>query len=546
MITTDDLAKAPLFADLDHDTLDFIARNVADIHLVSGEYVVHEGDERALFVIIAGHFEVTKMVDGVERVLGPRTVGGIFGEVPMTLGSMFPAAMRATEPSRILRLDSHVFHSLCARAPHISTKVGVIAQSRIEGLRQVTSAPAEPELVVIGPRWDSCVHELRSFLTGNLVPYEWLTPEEDAGTDEAPAPPAEGYPIVRLPDGTEMFSPTRRRVAQALGLTVAPSRADYDVVIIGGGPAGLAAAVYGVSEGLSTLLVERMSPGGQAGTSSRIENYLGFPYGLSGDELAGRALSQARRLGAEVLVTRSVEAIDPTERTITLDGGESVEARGVILSMGVSWRSLSVEGLERLTGSGVYYGAARSEATSTQGKDVFLIGAGNSSGQAALFFANHARSVTLLCRGDDLAKSMSYYLIEQLKTKDNVIVELRAEVAAVHGEKHLQAIDVANHATGETTRRDATALFILIGADAVTDWLPPEIARDDNGYVVSGADARRTGAWPMERDPFLLETSVPGVFAVGDVRAGSVKRIASGVGEGSMAIAFVHKYLHEG
>ena len=493
-------------------------------------------------MIIEGVFEVTKMVDGIERVLAQRGPGGVFGEVPMTLGSLFPASLRATQASRIVRLDVHGYHSLCVRAPQISATLGAIAQSRIEGLREITAAKPEPELIVIGPRWNSGVHDLISFLSGNLVPYDWQTPEE---VDETASGPTD-YPIVRLPDGRELMAPSNRAVAEAMGLTVSPGREAYDVVIIGGGPAGLAAAVYGVSEGLSALLVERMSPGGQAGTSSRIENYLGFPYGLSGDELAGRALNQARRLGAEVLVTRSVEALDPEARVLTLDGGDTVRAGSIILSMGVSWRSLSVEGLARLTGCGVYYGAARSEATSTQGKDIFLVGAGNSSGQAALFFANHARSVTLLCRGDDLAKSMSYYLIEQLKTKDNIVVEQRAEIAAVHGDRHLEAIDVVNHDTGQTTRRAATALFILIGADAVTDWLPPEIARDEHGYVLSGADARRGGDWPMERDPYLLETTVPGVFAVGDVRAGSVKRIASGVGEGSMAIAFVHKYLHGG
>ena len=374
MITPDLLAQAPLFADLDPATLELLARTVADIHLVSGEYLVHEGDGRALYVVIEGQLEVTKVVDGVERVLSTRGPGGIFGEVPMTLGSLFFASMRATQPARVVRLDVHAYHSLCVRAPEMSAKLGAIAQSRIDGLREITAAPPEPELLVVGPRWHSGVHDLRSFLSGNLVPFDWLTPEEAEAADDDPV----AFPIVRLPDGRDLAAPSNRVVAEALGLTVRPSRDAYDVVIIGGGPAGLAAAVYGVSEGLSTLLVERMSPGGQAGTSSRIENYLGFPFGLSGDELAGRALEQARRLGAEVLVTRQVEALAPGSRTLTLDGGETVRAASMILAMGVSWRSLSVEGLDRLTGCGVYYGAARSEATSTQGKDIFLVGAGNS------------------------------------------------------------------------------------------------------------------------------------------------------------------------
>ena len=546
MITTDELAGIPLFSTLELKDLEYLSRNVADIRLVPGEYTIHEGQDRALIVTVEGRLEVTKVVDGIERVIGQRTPGALFGEVPMMLNTPFPASMRAAEPSRIIRIDVKPFYTLCAAAPQVSAAVGAAALVRIEGLRNIAGTPPPPELLVIGPRWDNQVHALRSFLHGNQVPFDWQTPEDLAKADNWAEFPPGAYPIVRLPDGTEMLAPSTREVAKAVGLTVQPRSDSYDLVVVGGGPAGLAAAVYGVSEGLSTLLIERMSPGGQAGTSSRIENYLGFPFGLSGDELASRALKQARRLGAEVLVTRSVEALDPAARTLTLDGGEVIGARSMILSMGVTWRRMGIEGLDRLVGCGVYYGAARSEAGSTQGQDIYLIGAGNSAGQAAIFFASYARSVTLLCRGGDLAKSMSHYLIEQLKTKSNIRIELRSEVAAVHGAKNLEAVDIANHATGETTRREATAMFIMIGADAVTDWLPPEVARDPHGFVVTGADGQKYGGWAGGRDPFLLETTVPGVFAVGDVRAGSVKRIASGVGEGSMAVAFVHKYLQSG
>jgi len=334
--------------------------------------------------------------------------------------------------------------------------------------------------------------------------------------------------------------PSTRELAEAVGLQTVPSTQDYDAIVIGGGPGGLAAAVYGASEGLRTLLIEREAPGGQAGTSSRIENYLGFPTGVSGDDLADRALHQAKRLGAEVLVTRSVSSIDARSKTVTLDGGVTLATRTIVLATGVTWRTLAIPGIERLTGVGVYYGAARSEALNTIGKDVFLIGGGNSAGQAAMFFSGYARSVTILIRGADLAASMSDYLIRQLATRANVTVEARSEVVGLRGERHLEAIDVADRAAGATTVRATDALFIFIGADAETDWLPPEIARDERGYILTGPDAT---PWTLERDPYLLETTVPGIFAVGDVRHASVKRVASAVGEGSMAIAFAHQYL---
>jgi len=334
-----------------------------------------------------------------------------------------------------------------------------------------------------------------------------------------------------------------REVATHLGLRTRCGQPEYDTVIVGGGPAGLAAAVYGASEGLRTLVVEREAPGGQAGTSSRIENYLGFPNGVSGDELALRALEQAKRLGAEILVTRRIARIDPATHQVVLDDGEVIKARTIVLATGVSWRRLTIEGMDRLIGRGVYYGASRSEASNTQGLDVYLIGAGNSAGQAALYFSSFARIVTLLVRGDSLEKSMSRYLVDQLRTKPNIRVELRAEVRAVHGDDHLTAIDIADLGSGAVQRRECGGLFVFIGADAETDWLPPEVARNARGYVLTGSDVTKDGRWSRQRDPYLLETSVPGIFACGDVRFSPVKRVASAVGEGSMAIAFVHQYL---
>ena len=355
--------------------------------------------------------------------------------------------------------------------------------------------------------------------------------------------PGQSYPILELPGGDRLVAPTMREVATAVGLDVEPSAAEYDVVILGGGPAGLTAAVNGAAEGLRTVVIESLAPGGQAGTSTRIENYTGFPFGISGDDLASRALKQAKRLGAEIVVTRAVEALRPERREIVLDGGATLVAPVVIVATGVEWRTLPVPSVERHIGNGVYYGAARSDAAVAQGQDVCIVGAGNSAGQAALFFSRRARSVTMLVRGASLEASMSRYLIDQIAANDDIRVETRSEIVALHGTTNLDGVDVIERSTNETTRRPYSVVFVMIGADAVTGWLPPDIARDANGFILTGADAAATDEWGADRRPFALETSAPGIFAVGDVRSGSVKRVAAGVGEGGMAIAFVHQYL---
>ena len=545
MITTQELKAVPLFSTLGDKELEYLKRTVADIEVAPGEYAVHEGESRALIITIEGKLEVIKLIDGVERVIGIRNSGDMFGEVPMVFNTPFVAGLRALEPSRVTRLEVNAYHTLAAAAPEISAKVGTSALDRVQGLQEIAASPTPPELLIIGPRWDPPTHAIRDFLQRNQVSYEWLTPDDpivdDLKLDCLPSPQ---YPVVRFQDGTVAVNPTPRDIGTTLGLAIHPSKSAYDVVIVGGGPGGLAAAVYGASEGLNTVLIERESPGGQAGTSSRIENYLGFPVGVSGDELAARALRQARRLGAEIVVTRCVKSIDANRMTVTLDGDEVLQTRAIILALGVTWRRLEIESLERLVGRGVYYGASRSEAPLIQGQDVYLVGAGNSAGQAALFFATHARQVTILCRSDSLANSMSYYLIEQLKAKANVRVELRSGVVAGYGDEHLEAIDVKNDETGLITRRETSALFVFIGAETDTAWLPPEIARDKRGFVITGTGAAQTDNWKSAtRDPYLLETSVPGIFAIGDVRSGSVKRVAAGVGEGSMSIAFLHQYL---
>lgn len=545
MFTIEELTAIPLFSKLGDKELEFLAGAVEDIHLVPGEYVGHEGDTRFLAAVVEGKTELTKLVNGAEHVIGVRVPGEIGGEVPMTLGTPLPASMRAVVPSRVLKLTVEDFHTLAAMAPEVATTVGAAAMERMEMLKNATARPSESTMLVIGPHLNPGVHSCDSFLQRNGIPYKRLNPDDPAAAERvgggaAVAPP---YPVLVLADGTQLVAPSMRVVATVAGLTVTPSHPHYDVVIVGGGPAGLTAAVNSASEGLRTVLIESFAPGGQAGTSTRIENYTGFPYGVSGDDLASRALRQAKRLGAEIVVTRKVENIDPADMTVTLDGGDVIRTRSIVLAMGVEWRRLSVPSVDRFVGSGVYYGAARSDANLAQGNDIYLIGAGNSAGQAAVFFSNHARSVTLLVRGETLAESMSAYLIDQIATKANIRVETRSEVVGMHGEEQLEAIEVIDRRTGATSRRDTSVVFVLIGAEAATDWLPNDIARDGHGFILTGTDATDAGQWKAGRQPFDLETSAAGIFAVGDIRSGSVKRVAASVGEGGMAIAFVHRYL---
>ena len=462
MFTVDEIATLPLFSTLAQDELEYLAGAVEDIHLMPGEYVAHEGESRFLAVVVEGKTELTKLVNGVEQVIGVRLPGELGGEIPMTLGTPLPASMRAIEPSRVMKVPIKVFHTLAAMAPQVSATVGAAALERLEMLRNATAQPLEPAMFIIGPRVDPGVHGCDSFLHRNQIPYERLNPDDPAAVAHTGgrAPLAGPYPVVVLRDGTRLIAPTMRVVATVAGLTVAPGRAYYDVVIVGGGPAGLTAAVNSASEGLQTGLIESFAPGGQAGTSTRIENYTGFPFGVSGDELASRALQQAKRLGAEIVVTRRVEAIDPAELTVRLDGGDVLRTKSIVLAMGVEWRRLQVDSVDRFVGSGVYYGAARSDASLAQGNDVYLIGAGNSAGQSAIFFSNHARSVTLLVRGESLAASMSHYLIEQIETKANIRVETRSEVVEVHGDEQLEATEIIYRRNRTSDRRDAKVFFV--------------------------------------------------------------------------------------
>jgi thioredoxin reductase (NADPH) len=550
VVTAEEIGAVAVFDALGADERERLSRTAADISLVPGEYAADEGAERALFAVLEGRIQAVKLVDGIERVLGERGPGDMFGEVPIVLGTVFPVGFRAAETSRVMRVEAHDYHALAAAVPEVGVEIGRLARHRMggsRGLEGIAADPPEPRAIVVGHRWDASCAELRRFLDRNQITFKWLTPDApDAEEQWGGVLPAEDdCPVIRVVDGKTVVRPRLRRVAELLGLGTEPASGQYDTVVVGAGPAGLAAAVYGASEGLRTIVVEREAPGGQAGTSSRIENYLGFPSGVSGEELASRALHQARRLGAEILVTRSITRIDAATRQVHLDDGDVLRARTIILACGVAWRRLSVDGFDRLAGKGISHGAARSEAPSVHGLDVHIVGAGNSAGQAAMFLSTHARTVTILCRRETLETSMSAYLIDQLATRRNISTMHRTEVAAVHGAESLEAIDVRDAATGEISRIESGGLFLFIGADAQTAWLPPEIARDESGYVLTGSDMRAADRWELDRDPYLLETSVPGVFACGDVRFGPVKRVAAAVGEGSMAIAFVHQYLKD-
>ena len=440
MVTADEIAGVSIFADLGPVERERLSRVAADIRLVPGEYAVHPGDGRALFAVLEGRLETVALEDGIPRVVGGRGVGELFGEVPIALATTFPFGFRAAEPSRVMRIEAHEYHAIAASSPEVGVKLGALARERISGLQGIAAEPPPPRAIVLGHRWDASCAELRRFLDRNQVTFRWITPDAPDAADQwgGPLPAEEDFPVIRVVDGKTVVRPQLRRVAELLALATEAAAAEYDTVIIGGGPAGLAAAVYGASEGLSTIVVEREAPGGQAGASARIENYLGFPSGVSGDELATRALQQARRLGAEIVVTRSITRIDTSRRHVHLDNGDVLQARTIVLACGVSWRHLSIEGFDRLVGKGISYGAARSEASNTHGLDVHIVGAGNSAGQAALFFSNHARSVTILCRGDTLEKSMSRYLIDQMATRASITVMFGAEMAAVHGEASLR------------------------------------------------------------------------------------------------------------
>jgi thioredoxin reductase (NADPH) len=431
-------------------------------------------------------------------------------------------------------------------------KLYPVVDALIETWRAVGQRPVD-EIRVVGHRWSAECFAARDFLARNSVPYRWYSVDDPEGARllDAAGATADDIPLVVTTDGTALKNPTDAEIAHAVGLTTDPSVDFYDLVVIGGGPAGLGSAVYGASEGLRTLLVERQATGGQAGQSSRIENYLGFPDGVSGAQLTDRARRQAAKFGAEVLTARDVVALEPrgSARVVRFGDGSEVAAHSVVLATGVSYRSLDAPGVAELTGRGVYYGSAATEAPACAGQDVYVVGGANSAGQAAVFFSRHARTVTILVRGPNLEASMSHYLIRQLDAIGNVVVRTRTEVVEACGDGHLERLVLADRGSGEKETVEAGSVFVFIGAAPRTEWLDGVVARDERGFVRTGPDlvvgGQRPPGWSLDRDPYHLESSVPGIFVAGDVRADSVKRVASAVGEGAMAVTLVHRYLAE-
>lgn len=407
---------------------------------------------------------------------------------------------------------------------------------------------------VVGYQFSPQSHLVKDYLASNLIPYRWFDVEKNPDAKEnldLNKVTTDQLPMVIFDDGTFECKPTIRTIAEKIGANPQITNDIYDVVIIGAGPAGLAAAVYGASEGLKTLLIERKAPGGQAGTSSRIENYLGFPAGLSGADLTRRAISQARRLGAEFLSPQAVSDIKQKDgyKTIILDDGPEIISRTVVITTGVDYRKLEVKGVENYTGAGIYYGAATTEAAACKDKEVFIIGGGNSAGQSAVYLSKYAKNVYIIVRRDSLSYTMSAYLIQQIANLPNITILADTEIIEAEGASHLEKLTLINVKTKETVTRDAAALYIFIGAKPYTDWIKLDILKDEKGFIETGRELRRyddfARIWKQKRDPFLLETSCNGIFAAGDVRSGAMNRVASAVGEGSMAISFVHKYLAE-
>lgn len=407
---------------------------------------------------------------------------------------------------------------------------------------------------LIGYQFSPKSHEIKDYLAGNLIPYRWFDIETNPEAKtllEVNNLSNTDLPLIIYEDGSYAAKPTIRQIAEKTGLNPQIKNEIYDVVIIGAGPAGLAAAVYGSSEGLKTLLIERRAPGGQAGTSSRIENYLGFPAGLSGADLTRRAITQATRLGAEFLSPHEVSEIRLKDgyKTIVLDDGPEIVSRSVVITTGVDYRKLEIKGVENFTGAGIYYGAATTEAAACKGKEVFVIGGGNSAGQAAMYLSKFAKKVYIIIRRDDLTTTMSAYLINQIELSSNIEVLANAEICEVSGNECLEHLVLINIKTQEKATYNASALYIFIGAKPYTDWIQLDIIKNNKEFIETGRDLTTYDSfpkvWKLKRDPFLLETSCPGIFAAGDVRAGAMNRVASAVGEGSMAISFVHKYLAE-
>lgn len=546
MFTPEELRQAKIFACLDEAECARLAQTVADVRLKPGEWLIRSGETPWFYVLYEGRLRIVADIQGIQTEFPEYdfTAGDFLGEVPLLLRTPVFNSARAQTHCRIARLDKLQFFHLIRDSKEARAMVLEVLGERLLRIQERSLSLMTSRVLIFGRNRDADCHNIRAFLSANRIPYEWV--DRDSHPERLPTGLSDDpdCPVVSV-DGQLFIEPTTREIAEALQLQTKPNHDSYDVVIVGAGPAGMAAGVYGSSEGLRVLIVERCAAGGQAGTSSRIENYLGFPEGISGEDLTGRGFKQATYFGAEVALTRSVEKLTPSSEgyVCEFDGGQSVSARAVVLAIGVDWRRLQAKGEDRLLGRGIFYGAARQEATNVVGKKVFIVGGGNSAGQAAMFLSNYAAEVKVLVRGEGLKLSMSQYLIDQIASKANIQVLPFTQVVSADGEDRLKRILArvqAPHEVEKILGYEADALFVMIGADANTSWLPVDLERDPRGYICTG---RELTAWKLARHPFPLETSLPGVFCAGDVRHNSIKRVSSGVGEGSMAIAFIHQYL---
>jgi thioredoxin reductase (NADPH) len=546
VITSDILKAANLFAGLREDELTRLAQRAGDIRLEPAEWLIREGERQHFFVLLEGILLLKKDVMGRETDIAEFTAGDFFGEISLLFGIPSLSSLRAKSRCRVACFEAQQLQELIQGSSTAGSVILQTMKERLAGIDKYALDLPPARVHVIGSQYDTDCRDIRAFLGMNRIPYEWVDREDEP--DRIPlCIPSNHLGTAVVVDGASVVEqpPTVRRVAEALGISTCPTKESYDVVIIGGGPAGLAAAVYGASEGLAVLLIERKAAGGQAGISTRIENCFGFSNGISGDDLSQRALKQATRFGAEMVLAREVTRIDSItggSYCVDLDGGERVRTMTVVLATGVDWRVLKADGVERLVGKGVFYGAARADSFAVAGKDIFIVGGGNSAGQAAMFFANYARSITMLIRSEELSAGMSQYLVDQIAGKANIKVETSTEVVSVAGEYSLRTLRTVGHGD-EPIQRRADALYVMIGARSSTHWLPQELERDANGYIYAGRDVSDFSGCPGGRVPFPLETNLPGVFCAGDVRHDSIKRVSSAVGEGSMVIAFVHQYL---
>ena len=541
MFTAEELKQSKLFSILSEPEIVSLAEKAADVRLAAGEWLIREGEPPYFHILFEGRLQMVKDVLGrpVNITHYEYQVGDFFGETPILLGTQNLISLRAETACRLARLERQELQNLIRDSKEASALILQTMNDRLLRVQQYVSTLPSARVLIFGSKYDTDCRDLRTFLASNRIPYEWV--DRDLEPERVPQFMVENMASAVSIDGKVFdHTPSVREVAEALQLQIKPNSDSYDVVIVGAGPAGMAAGVYGASEGLKVLMVERSAAGGQAGTSSRIENYLGFPEGISGEDLTGRAVKQAVRFGAEIAMTRCIEKVERADGgyLLELDGGQRVFARAVLLATGVEWRRLKAEGCERLLARGVLYGASRPEAISVNGKKVFIVGGGNSAGQAAMFFSNYADEVKVLVRGEGLKLTMSQYLIGEIASKANIEVMPFSEVVEAQGQDHLQRI--VARVGGELVTYEADALFVMIGAVPDASWLPKELERDEKGYICTGRDLT---SWKLDRAPFPLETSLPGIFCAGDVRHNSIKRVSSGVGEGSMAIAFIHQYL---